>query len=270
MSAQNPSPQFPFQNPFQYGPLGDVLGKYRARGTASLGLASAPARVLVKKGLGLDKVSWGALLLVTGFFAALQFWQNLHFGWSLFSGPQVRYDHFSAIRNAGLVVLGVGFLHRRVWFAKERRGTAEVPDAPGESWFSFLPLPDFILDVVVDPLVCCLAGLLLQRFGFFLLGLLLIVSACALCLSEAGLYAQLIRYIRVMRGYQTMGLWQAAMLAQGASRVTDITRKTGGAAATGADAVTALEIEKRRREAEAAGNFENDGASKEKGLYETR
>ena len=195
--------------------------------------------------LGLNLVSKPRLIGLTVFLLGMSKLGNLMFSFSLFGGFQFASGNdWSLAFYALFILLPLGLWQNRERLMEEKRG-----DKPVNSWWpgvprlSFLPLPEYVIRMGVNPGACFIAGAFLHyEVGAGLLGLWLMLSALALFIVEWTVRRQTVQHGRDLRDRMDEGERDAAMM-----RPSPREEKAGGIA-TSSDAGLAAEIEKRRNQ----------------------
>jgi hypothetical protein len=211
-------------------------------------------RVPLRLRIGLNLLRKSYLIGMTLFMLLVSWIGNLHVSLSMFGGIGVRSDDDTSLRNYALFV----FLPLGIWqhvqrLREEKRGTEPHTYWGGDGWwYSFMPLPDKYVDMLVDPLVgFIVGGLMRYRLGCGLLGLWVMVSAVCLFLVEKIRYTQALEHRRDRNDITMEAEWDAGFLRNRPNGGSG--RNSGGTAAsipTGNDEGLLAQIEKRKLENE--------------------
>ena len=240
------------KSPLNIGMSAAALGQWSARGGSFAAHAALLVRLPMREKVGLGNLSWGAIGSVTVGMLALQWFVNIHLSlYSLFGGG-VLYGDDTSIRNFALVWLVLAAWEHRKRIEEEREGTEPHNHWPGISRLGlsdFLPLTPKVIAVAVEPALGFLAGALMRRLGFSMLGWMIIVASVCFCLSEWQVYQQAKQHRRDMRDIAKEGDWEAELMKDAAEQKKNADHHSGEASAlaTGVDGLEGS-IENRRRE----------------------
>jgi hypothetical protein len=194
---------------------GAPLGRWSDRGGNLAALAAMIVRLPLRALVGLRNLSWGAIAFDTVGMLALQWFDNVHFSFSLFFGGGVFYGNHTALRNFAILWLGFAIVERFKRLDEERRGEEPHTLSPGVSRLGLaeiLPLEPKIIAVAVEPALGFLAGAVLRRFGFSMLGWVIIVSSVCFSLTEWRLYQQTKEHRRDLRDLAKEGVWESDLM----------------------------------------------------------
>ncbi len=201
-------------SPFDVRP-GVPLGRWSARGGDAAALAALIVRLPLRKLVGLRNLAWGSIAVVAGSMLALQWFDNVHLSFSLFFGGGVFYGNHTSLRNFALAWLALALFERFKRLGEERRGDEPHTLSPGVSRLGlaeFLPFDAKVIAVGVEPALGFLAGAVLRRFGFSMLGWVVIVSSICFALTEWRLYQQTKEHRRDLRDLAKEGVWESDLM----------------------------------------------------------
>ena len=209
-------------SPFDIGAGGAPLGQLRARGGNFAALAALIVRLPLRKNVGFRNLSWSNIIVVTLALLGLQSFDNLHFNpFALLFGGGVIYGNHTAIRNYALVWAALAIFERYQRISEEKRGIEPHNFWQGDSRFGlkeFLPFSQKVIAFAVEPGLAFLAGAVLRRVGFSLLGWIVIVSALCFGVSEWRLYQRVKEDRRDKRDLGKEAQWEADLANESAGR----------------------------------------------------
>lgn len=187
-------------------PLNGTMGKLGA----VVGLMDKSVRLLLRRGIGLDLLRISSLIAVLIMMLMVSGIGNIHVGFSLFGGLGIHYDADTSLRNYAFLVFALGLWQRRKRLREEALGTEPHTCWPGDGWFDFIPLPQKYIGMCVEPAVTFIAGALLRyRLSFGLLGLWLMASAAAFCITEIAWNRQKQAFVRTHKNLSKEAQWWA-------------------------------------------------------------
>jgi hypothetical protein len=224
------------------------VGGQKARYNRFTALGALPTQLLLRMLLGLDVVSVENIVLVTAALLALQAWDNIHFSfWSLLGGGVMWGDHISVFFFAIAWVM-LALFERFQRLEEEKQGTEPHTLSKGVSRFGvqdIVPLSEKAICEGVEPGLAFLAGAVLRRLGFSMLGWIFICSSVCWALTEWRFYHQEKRHIRDLRNLDKEGRREAEL-------TKPVAYRSGSGSETLHTGIDGLEpeIENRRRESE--------------------
>lgn len=167
--------------------------------------------IIMRVNIGLDRLSYSQLAAVTALMLVASGFGNIHFGFSLFSGLQVLHGSDNSLFYYAFLVLWLGIWQRRKRLQEEKRGTEPHTYWPGDGrLYGFIPLERKYIDMLVEPALVFLAGAVLRyRLGCGLLGLWLMASAVALCITEKMWQGEENKFIRTRNNLRKEAEWEA-------------------------------------------------------------
>jgi hypothetical protein len=226
---------------------------FQGAGDTALGIAmllSLPVRVMLRRHIGLHLLKKRYLAGMTALLLLASWMGNLSLSFSLFGGLRAQSaDDLSLWYFTLFVFLPLGIWQLVQRMSEEKRGVEPHTYWAGDGWwYSFVPLPDKYVDMLIDPLVAFIAGALLRyRLGCGLLGLWVMIGAFCLLLVEKTRYAQALEHRRDRRNLIKEAGWDAGFLRGGGAGQGEAT-PNGASIPTGNDAGLQAQIEKRRME----------------------
>jgi hypothetical protein len=230
--------------------VGEHPAPFRNSTETAKGLAVILAmvvRLLLRRNIGFALLKKTYLAGLVVFFIGANWLGNLHFSLLSLFGGGVRSEGDGSLRLYALFVLiplwGWQYYLR---LREEKQGQEPHNFWPGDSWFSFLPLPQQYIHTGVDTLVALIAGALLRyRLNCPLLGLWMMFSAVAFFIVERTVYRQAIEQRRTKRDLMKEAAWDAETMEEPRPAASSA-RATDGLA-TGSDDELEAQIERRRR-----------------------
>jgi hypothetical protein len=155
---------------------------------------------------------------------ALHWFDNVHFSLFMLFGGGVAYGNHTSLRNFALAWLALAAWEHFKRLDEEKRGVEPHNFSPGVSRFGlkeFLPFSPKVIAVAVEPALTFLAGALLRRVGFSMLGWVIIGASLCFSLSEWRLYQQTREHRRDMRDLAKEGLWESGLMKQSSGPQTE-------------------------------------------------
>jgi hypothetical protein len=234
-------------SPFDIGAGGAPLGALKARGGNFAAISALIVRLPLRDKPGFRLLSWSNIAVVFLAMQGLQVWDNIHFSlFTLFGGGVVYGDHTSLFYFAFLwLALAVFENFKRL--DEEKRGVQPHNFSPEESRFDlagFLPLSPKVIAIAVEPGLAFLAGAILRRLGFSMLGWVIIGSAFCFAFSEWQFFEQVREHRRDLHDIGLEAQWEAGLANTSAARQDGI--ENSEPIHTGIDGLE-REIENRRQ-----------------------
>jgi hypothetical protein len=222
-------------------------GKAIEGAAAFLALQTQP---LLRRKIGKRLLTIPRIAGMTAFQLLVSWWGNVHFSFSLFGGVGVRSSHDPSQEIYALFVwLPLAVYQRVQRWREEKRGAEPHTFWAGDGhWYSFIPLPDKYVDMLVDPLVAFLAGLVVARLGFGILGFWTCVSACSLFVVEKIRYADARNKKDDLGDMDKEARWNANYMRNKPKGGQSEALAGGAVIPTGNDAEIEAQIERRRME----------------------
>ena len=199
-------------SPFDIGAGGAPVGGLSARSKNFAALAALPVRLPLRKNVGFRNLSWSNIAVVFFAMLALHWFDNAHFGLFTLFGGGVLYGNHTALRNYALIWLALAIFEHYQRLTEEKHGAEPHNFWQGDSRFGleeFLPLSAKVIAYAVEPGLAFLAGALLRRMGFSMLGWVVIASSVCFALSEWRLSRQKIDHRRDRRDLDKEAQWEA-------------------------------------------------------------
>jgi hypothetical protein len=198
--------------------------------------------------MGIDRLSKATLAYMTLFWLLMSWWGNVHLSFSMFGGLRVQSGNDASLKSYALLVwLPLAVWQHVRWICKEKRGTEPHTWWAGDGhWYSFIPLPDKYIDMLIDPAVAFLAGLLLSRLGYEVLGFWICVSACALFVSEKIRYSEVRKRQRELGNMDKEARWDATYIREKPKGGQGNAGAGVAVITTGNDAEIQAQLERRR------------------------
>ncbi len=225
------------------------LGQLRSRGATFTLLSALIVRVPFRAEVGLRLLTWSNMLVDFAVMQGLNWFDNFHFSLFTLFGGGVAYGNHTALRNFAFLWLAFNVWEHFKRIDEEKRGVEPHNFAPGRSRLGLgdlLPWSPKVIAVAVEPGLAFLAGALLRRLGFSMLGWVVIVSALSFSISEWQLFQQTKEHRRDRRDLGKEAEWEADLANDSAGRGEAVDESE--AMSTGTDGLES-EIRSRRRAA---------------------
>jgi hypothetical protein len=176
---------------------------------------------VLRSGVGFDLLSWTNIVLVFFAMLALNFYDNLHVSLLTFLGGGVMYGNHTALRNFAFLWLALAVWEHFKRLDEEKRGVEPHTFSPGINRLGlaeFLPWSAKVIAIAVEPALAFLAGAVLRRLGFSMLGWVVIASAISFSVSEWRLSQQLKLHRRDRRNLDKEAQWEADVASETTGR----------------------------------------------------
>lgn len=150
----------------------------------------------------------------------LNWFDNVHFSFGLLFGGGLVYGNHTALRNFVLAWLALAVYEHFKRLDEEKRGVQPHNYSPGVSRLGLgelLPFSPKVIAVAVEPGLVFLAGAVLRRLGFSMLGWV-IGSAVCFAISQWRLYSQAKEHARDMSDLAKEGVCESDLMREGAER----------------------------------------------------
>jgi hypothetical protein len=226
------------------------LGQSSARSRNLVALTALIVRLLLREEVGYRLLSWSNIIVIFLALQVLQWFDNVHFGlFTLFGGGVIYGNH------TALFYFGVAWAALFIWehfkrLDEEKQGRQPHTFSPGKSRFGLqeiLPWNPKIIAVAVEPGLAFLAGAVMRRLGFSMLGWVFIASALCFALAEWRFFQQSKEHRRDLDDIGLETRWEADLMKQSTDRKPEPDPAATPGLATGIDGLEDS-IGKRRQE----------------------
>ncbi len=183
-------------------------------------------------------LSWSNIAFVFAAMMGLNWFDNVHFSFGLLFGGGLVYGNHTALCTSRSPGLALAIYEHFKRLDEEKRGVQPHNYSPGVSRFGLgelLPFSPKVIAVAVEPGLAFLAGAVLRRLGFSMLGWVVLGSAVCFAISEWQLYSQAREHARDMSDLAKEGVWESDLMREGAERKAFHSDGDASGLATGID-----------------------------------
>jgi hypothetical protein len=255
MARIQPSPM----NPFAAGSTPSPLGPWGARGGNLAELGALIVRLPLRAKTGKRLLAWGSIAVVTLAMLGLNWFDNLHVSLFTLFGGGVVYGNHTAVLNFALVWAALAVFERLKRIQEQKRGVQPHTYSPGMSRLGlseFLPLRPKVIACAVEPAMAFLGGAVVRRFGFSLLGWIIIAASACFCISEWRYFEREKEHVDDMGDLGLEAQWESDLMKQNGARRAG---RGDGATSGLATGIDGLEDAIGQRSRESAGEATGGG-----------